>query len=199
MRTSAIEGIFMRKRNIIVVLLATVLALTVVAPASAREHQEGGEAIFGLFPDEENGVAVFWNITRENFCEWEAGGFEGEPPVESLVPADIVETDDGALMGSYNATRPMELWTLDADVPPLISACEDTDDNGDPWATGSATVVGKDNDLLSDTVDLNIFGDKGRGTVYEADGTAWSYSWLFRIWIGDEVFEIEDSTVLVML
>ena len=189
----------MRRRRTLVLLLATLLLLTMAVPANAKRPADDGEPIFLLFPDLENHVSVFWNMTAENFCDWQAGGFEGEPPVEELVPADIVVTDEGAIEAAYNATRPLELWQLDDDVPPLIGPCDDIENQDGPWATGRSRVVAHDNDLEGDTLPVNGFGESGRGTVYDTDGAAWSYSWFFRARIGPDDFRIIEESTLSML
>jgi hypothetical protein len=186
-------------RKLLGLLLATLLILAIAAPASAREHNDGGEPIFLVALDLEHGISVWWNITPENFCSWEAGGYEGPPPVDELVPANIYENEEGGLAGSYRATRSMELWQLDDDVPPAIGPCEDIENQDGPWATGSAEVISQDNDFEGDTLPVNIFGDKGRGTVYDGDGAPWSFSWVFRIWDGDGIFQIVEEVTLEML
>jgi hypothetical protein len=180
--------------------MATLLLAAVAAPANAERPEVAEEPIFMLWPDEGNGVAVFWNITRDNFCDWEAGGFEGRPPVEQLVRTNILVTEDGAVQGRYSATRPIELWTFDDDVPPLIGACEDTDDQAGPWATGYSHAAAHDDDFEGMTLPVNTFGDRGDGHVYDSAGDAWNYSWMFRIWDGGEdSFRVFDEGVLEKL
>ena len=170
----------MRKRRLVAVL-ATALLMTVTAlPAQADPPVQGVEPFFTIMADVENGLAVFWNITRDGFCAWEAGGFAGPPPVIELVPGSFHETGKGALVGSFQAERPIELWTFDDDVPPLVSACGDTDDQSGPWATGVALVTGNDNDIAVTGTRTNSFGERGRGTVEDGDGDRWHYSWTFR-------------------
>jgi len=176
----------MRIRKMLVLLMATMLLAAVAAPANAERPEVQDEPAMLLFPDTENGFAVFWNVTRDNFCDWVDGGFEGPPPVEQLVTTNFQVTDDGALQGRFTATRPIELWAFDDDVPPLIGACEDTDDQTGPWATGYARASGADDDFEGMTLPLNTFGDKGDGHVYDSEGAAWSYSWMTRIWDGGE-------------
>jgi hypothetical protein len=149
------------------------------------------EPIFLLFPDTENGLAVFVNITREDYCAWEAGGFVGPPPVEELVESQVVETKKGAVVGSFRANVSIELWRLDADVPPLVGPCEDTDGQSAPWATGTAHIAANDNDLDVSLTRTKSFGDKGQATVEDAAGDEWHYSWTFhaRISKGD-IFDV---------
>ena len=162
-------------------VLAIALLVTVTAlPAQADSPVQFEEPFFNLRADVENGVAVFWNITRDDFCAWEAGGFAGAPPVIELVSVSSHETGKGALVGSFQAERPIELWNLDDDVPPLVSACADTDDQTEPWATGVASVISNDNDIDISGTRTNSFGERGRGTVEDGDGGRWHYSWMFR-------------------
>lgn len=167
-------------RKILVFTAALLVALAVVAPVHADPPERTDEPIFGVFPDSEHGFAVFWNITRDDFCTWAAGGFEGPPPVVELVPATNLETGKGAVVASYKATRPIELWSLDSDVPPLTDPCSDTDEQSQAWATGTAHVVYTDNDRFVSLTRMNSFGDRGQGTVQDAGGDAWHYSWAFR-------------------
>jgi len=167
-------------RRVLVVVAAFLVALVAAAPVHADPPAQTEEPIFGVFPDLENGFAVFWNITREDFCTWQAGGFAGAPPVIELVPASMHETGKGAFVASYKATRPIELWALDSDVPPLGDPCSDTSDQSAPWATGAVHVTYTDNDLFASMTRMNVFGDRGEGTVFDADGAAWHYSWTSR-------------------
>lgn len=148
----------MRKRGLVVAALA-LLMMGLVAPTSAAPPQQSEEPIFLLFPDPENGLAVFVNITRENFCAWEAGGFVGPPPVGELVSAQFKETGQGAVVSSFQADVSIELWRFDSDVPPLVGACEDTDGQVGPWATGDARIEANDNDVDVSLTRTNSFGD----------------------------------------
>lgn len=184
----------------LVALLAALIVLVIAAPAQADEPGEvSQEEIWVMFPDSSNGVAVFWNITRDGYCAWEASGFEGPPPLIELVPAKGVFLMSGRLIGSWNATRPVELWTLDDDVPPLIGPCQDTDDQAGPWATGTMTAEGRDNDVFGSTLRTNTFGDRGYGTVYDGAGTAYDYSWTFqaRVMRGEFMVLIDETNLSI--
>jgi hypothetical protein len=143
---------------------------------SAGPPERSEEPIFFLFPDPDNRLAVFVNITRENFCAWAAGGFDGAPPVETLVPVQFKETGQGAIVASFHAEAPVELWQLDADVPPFLGPCEDTDDQDAPWATGTARFGLTDNDVDVSLTRTNSFGGRTQATVTDADGRVWRYS-----------------------
>jgi hypothetical protein len=168
-------------RRVLVVAAALLAAMVVAAPAHADPPEQTDEPIFGVFPDLENGLAVFWNITREDYCAWQANGFAGPPPVIEPVAFTTHETGRGAVVASYNATRPIELWALDSDVPPLGDACSDTDEHSAPWATGAVHVTYTDNDFFVSLTRTNVFGDGGHGTVFDAVGAAWHYSWTTRL------------------
>jgi hypothetical protein len=171
----------MRKRRILSLVGALALFMTVTAvPVQADPPVQVEEPIFFIFPDVENGLAVFWNITRDDFCAWEASEFTGPPPVTEPITASFHETGQGAIVTSFHASRPIELWKFDDDVPPLLGACEDTDDQTGPWATGVVSVTANDNDLEVSGTRTNSFGDRGRGTVEDGDGGRWHYSWTFR-------------------
>ena len=49
---------------------ATILTLALVAPALAAPPEHGEEAIFSIFLDEPHDLLVFWNMSREAFCDW---------------------------------------------------------------------------------------------------------------------------------
>lgn len=189
------------RRFRLVAVLAALLVITIAAPAQA-DDQPGEvfeEPIWLMWPDVENGVAVFWNITRDGFCAWEAGGFEGPPPVIELIPARGLFLESGRLLGSWHATRPLELWTLDDDVPPLIGPCEDTDDQDGPWASGSAYAEAHDDDVFSSHLRTNTFGDRGSGVVYDDAGTAYDFSWVFQAQIkrGEFMVLIDESNLSI--
>jgi hypothetical protein len=173
----------MRKPAAIIAALAMLLTLA-VTPASAQPEEEQ-ISLFSIFPDPSNQLVVFWNITRDDYCAWEASDFEGEPPVTTLITAVFNETPTGAVTARFQTTSSLELWTLDEGAD-LSGPCQDTDDSTEPWATGSARVTSTDNDLFhDDSVDMglhrtNTFGERGQGTVRDASGDAWHYSWTFQ-------------------
>lgn len=164
----------------LVAAVTMLLTLTAVPAAQADPPEEFNEPLFSLILDTDNNVAVFWNTTRNDFCEWAAGGENGPPPVQELVPAmGHAAGPDGVFMGRFHATRHLELWSID-DPDNLIGPCEDTAGQDGPLATGSATVSGNDNDLNVSLTRANAFGQTGTGTVYDGDGAAWHYSWAIK-------------------
>ena len=164
-------------RRFVAFVSTLLLALAFAVPAHADAPERFDVPFFSTFPDQDNGYVVFWNITRANYCAWEASGFEGEPPVIEPVTVQVVATRQGALIGSLQAERPVELWPLDADVPPLIGPCQDSDDAEAAWATGSVRISAHDNDLDVSLTRTNVFGQTGTGTVSDSSGSAWHYSW----------------------
>ncbi len=180
------------------VLVALLLVLAVSAPASADPPERTEDPLISVFPDVKYELAVFWNITRADYCAWEESGFTGAPPVERLVPVQYIETANGAVVAKISATSTLELWTLDADAD-FSSACADTDDSSAPWAVGSADVTGNDNDLFVSGSRTNSFGHRGRGSVWDASGAGWRYVWTFRALIdGDFEYRaaVDHSTTL---
>jgi len=183
---------------------AGILALGLVAPASAAPPERGEEFLWSIFLDQEHGLVAFWNMTRDDYCEWEASDFDGEPPVDHLIPIMLVFEPTGAIKTSWGDTAPLELWALDEDAD-FSGPCEDTDDSTSPWAAGSAKNMGTDNDLAHDeSVEnglfrTNAFGQRGNGSVTDGDGGTWRYGWTFRaVYDNDLEFRavVPDNTVL---
>ena len=183
---------------------AGILALGLVAPASAAPPERGEEFLWSIFLDQEHGLVAFWNMTRADYCEWEASDFDGDPPVDHLIPIMLVFEPSGAIKTSWGDTAPLELWALDEDAD-FSGPCEDTDDSNSPWAAGSAMNMGTDNDLAHDeSVEnglfrTNSFGQRGNGSVTDGDGGTWRYGWTFRaVYDNDLEFRavVPDNTVL---
>jgi len=173
-------------RKLVAACGAFSLLISMVGPVSAAPPERFDDPEFNtIFPDVENQLVVFWNVTRDDYCAWEAGGFVGPFPALEPVPVQLVATPTGALVFHWNAVRHLELWTMNEDAP-LTGPCEDTDDSTAPWVTGSARWMGNDNDLdHNGSVEAGLyrtdsFGDRGIGTVVDADGQAWAYNWVFR-------------------
>jgi hypothetical protein len=164
---------------------AGILTLGLVAPASAAPPERGEEFLWSIFLDQKHGLVAFWNMTRHDYCEWEASDFDGEPSVDHLIPIMLVFEPTGAIKTSWGDTAPLELWALNEDAD-LTGPCEDTDDSNSPWAAGSAKNMGTDNDLGNDeSVEnglfrTNSFGQRGNGSVTDGDGGTWRYGWTFH-------------------
>lgn len=92
----------------------------------------------------------------------------------------VKETGQGALVGSFQANLPIELWQVDPDVPPFLDPCADTDEQDVPWATGQVRWTANDNDFDVSLTRTNVFGGTIRGTVVDVDGGTWRYLNTFR-------------------
>ena len=178
-----LRGETMRK-PVIAMLLSAVLLLMWAAPVAAGPPERADEPVFFTVADEEHRLGVWLNITRDDFCDWEAGGFQGPPPVDRLLTVQSKETGQGAIVWSLRSSVvPIELWRLDDDVPPLEGPCVDTDDQEGPWATGTARIGGNDNDVLVSQTRTNSFGARFQAAVTDDDGGTWRYSFAARLQI----------------
>ena len=178
----------MRRLRLIIAALTITTALA-ASPVSAAPPVTVLEPAFLITLNEELRLVSFWNITRQDFCEWEAGGFVGDPPVTNLIPSTEVETGKGAIVGRINASAGLEVWALDEDAD-LTGPCQDTDDQSAPWGLGSMRWNANDNDLDVTLTRTNAFGDRAHGVVFEtATGAGWAFSWTFQATIDrDETF-----------
>ena len=143
---------------------ALTLSLTATAsPASAiPPHAQNVADILAVFLDADNGLVGYLNITREDFCDWETGGFVGAPPLlKPTSPAWERITGTGEVGGVARDTLALELWPLDANAGG-VSSCDDTNDATGPFATGPADVRASDRRLYD--------SDDGHG-AYVADMT----------------------------
>ena len=139
------------------------LSLATTSPAAAiPPHAEKNAPLLAVFPDFDNQLVGYLNITRADFCAWEAGGFVGEAPLlEAASPAWTRVTGTGEVSGVARDELHLELWPMDADAAGM-SSCEDTSDATGPFATGRADVRASDRGVF-DT-------DDGHG-AYVADMT----------------------------
>ena len=168
-----------RKPFLLLALLSVLLTLA-VTPVSAAPPVREDVDFFTITLDPEHELVVFWNISRDDFCEWEASDFEGPAPVQQLIPAQFVETGKGALVGVGSGMSTLELWALDEGAD-LSGPCQDTDSQTAPWAVGTAWWTLNDNDLDVSGTRINAFGERGIGTVVDAAGNTRHYSWHFRL------------------
>ena len=164
-----------------VALVAGALPLslaTTAPPASAiPPRAEEIAPILAVFPDFDNRLVGYLNITREGFCAWEAGGMVGEPPLlEPASPAWERTTGTGEVGGIAMDVLHLELWPMDAD-PSGQSSCEDTSDATGPFATGSGDVRATDRSLYdSDDGHGAYVADMGfRAVLTGADGSRYRY------------------------
>ena len=153
----------MRRRTALVAALV-LLALGLTAQtAAAPPEQVELDDFAPLFADVGDGLGLFVNIGRDDYCAWVDGGFIGPPPVDKTISVKLNETGKGAVVASFQGDLKIELWRFDPDVPPLVDPCVDTDAQSGPWATGSAYVQANDNDFDGSRTRTNSFGSADRG------------------------------------
>lgn len=165
----------LRRRAAGLAALVALLASAVASPAAAAPPSRIEVDVFIVALDLEHELVVFWNISRDDLCEWEAGGFVGPAPVTTLIPAREHVVSGDVLMATYGGTSALELWMLDADAD-FSGPCQDTDDQAGPWATGWAHLRGRDNDVEVSLSRTNAFGEQMAGTVVDVDGNTWHFS-----------------------
>jgi hypothetical protein len=165
------------------VLLAAALTFSWAAPAVAAPPERFEEVVVDAFPDLENGLAVFVNTTRQALCDWVDSGAVGSPPGLVPISIQIKETQKGAVVVSGRGVVPIEVWRLDENVPPLIGACEDTDEQAGPLATGTARIGFTDNDADVSLTRTNSFGGRLQATLTDAEGNTWRYIHSYRFQI----------------
>ena len=153
----------MRRRTALVAALV-LLALGLTAQTSAAPPEQVELDDFApLFADVGDGLGLFVNIGRDDYCAWVDGGFIGPPPVDETISVKLSETGKGAVVASFQGDLKIELWRLDPDVPPLVDPCVDTDAQSGHWATGSAHVEANDNDFDGSRTRTNSLGSEDRG------------------------------------
>jgi hypothetical protein len=160
-----------------VALAAGAIALSVATPAAAiPPHAEEDAPLVAVFPDLDNRLVGYLNVTRADWCAWEAGGAEGEPPLlQPASPSWERVTGTGEVSSNARDELHLELWPLDAD-PALESSCDDTSDATEPLAIGRADVRASQ---------MPLDGDDGRGAwlgkigfkadLTGSDGTRYRY------------------------
>jgi len=162
------------------------LATTTNPAAAIPPHAEEIAPLIAVFPDFDNRLVGYLNITREGFCAWEAGGAVGDPPLlEPASPAWERTTGTGEVGGVVRDELHLELWPMDAD-PGGVSSCEDTSDATGPFATGRADVRATDRSLYgSDDGHGAYVADLGfQADLTGADGGRYRYH-LHAIWVVD--------------
>ena len=135
---------------------AVALSLAVATPATAiPPHAEEDAPLLAVFPDLDNRLVGFLNVTRADWCAWEADGSEEEPPLlKPASPSWERVTGTGEVSGNARDELHLELWPLDDDAT-LEGACEDTSDATEPLAVGRADVRASQ---------MPLENDDGRGT-----------------------------------
>ena len=185
-----------RQTFLVLALLSTLMTLA-VAPVAAAPPMREEVDFFNITLDPEHELVVFWNISRDDYCAWEASGFEGPAPVQQLMPASFVETGKGAVVLHANGVSTLELWALDEGAD-LSGPCQDTDAQEGPWAVGTAHWTVNDNDVDVSGTRTNAFGDRVSGSVVDGAGNTWHFSWLARLIIerdGEFRFVTEQFTL----
>lgn len=194
----------MGRRAVVVVASLAILGAVLAPTASGAGEpavQRFEEPWFTAFPDEERGLVVLVNLTRDLVCTdaqvadelaflaWLEGGEVGPPPeptaepFQGIAPAtvQVVETGKGALVFTLRARdMPMELWPLDEDAP-LVGPCTDTEESDTPYAVGTAQFRVNDNDLEVSGTRGNAFGDHGHALLRTVDGTPVHAHWRFHV------------------
>lgn len=168
---------FIRKAKFAAAALPICLAPALVSsPASAiPPHAEDIASFTWIFPDLDNNLIGFLNISREDFCAWIDSGAEGPPPLKDpFSPAWVHERGDGGIGVVAIDTVYLELWRLDEGAAPE-DACADTDDSAAPIAVGAADMVGIDH--LFDFVEHGAIGAQwnGRAQLTGPGGTEYKY------------------------
>lgn len=118
---------------------------------------------WAVFPDRDNDLVVFVNMTREGFCSWLADGAVGSPPM--LTPLVDWHHDTGPdreLTGVVGVgTPPVELWHLDEGTGP----CDSTDESTEPFAVGEI-------EIKINVMRAGAEPDMFRGRGWSSTGTA---------------------------
>jgi hypothetical protein len=164
-------------RRTLVVVLSAVLVLASTMPATAGPPERADWPIhFNAF-DADNGLLTFVNMTRDNLCDWAAGGFDGPPPVEELITVQSKETGQGAVVESLRAQLPFEIWAFEG-VPSFANVCAPELEG--PWATGTGRVSWTDNDFFISGTRTNSFGGSFQASVTDTEGVDWRYTFRLR-------------------
>jgi hypothetical protein len=178
------------------------LALLVVGVSSASAASgppDRTTEIFPIvFPDFENGYAVFINTTREIVCtpdqiafeQWILDGAIPPPPgpgfeFDGIAPIAVQSkmVGDGVIVNlAKGSNLHTELWALDDPEDLGVGPCTDTDDKMEKFAVGTSSWQGNDNDSFGSDTRANAFGDRGRASLTgEADGQSYTYTHRFHI------------------
>src|SRR5262245_19542496 len=108
----------MGKGAVLIAAVAT-LALGLTAPtAAAPPERVELDGFAPTFADVQEGLGLFVNIGRDDYCAWVDGGFVGPPPVDETVSFQLSETGKGAVVANFKGDLSIELWRFDPDVPP---------------------------------------------------------------------------------
>lgn len=153
-------------------------------------------------PDYVHGLAIFVNTSRDSFCvpeqvareqaivDWILGGMvdpfpEGvmeRPEGFTTWTPQLIDSPKGAIAHLRESGQYLELWTLDQPEDSFgVGACLDTDDSGELFATGTASVKATATDLFETGARPHALDHfSGKGEVVATDGTAYSYSFFYH-------------------
>ena len=110
--------------------------------------------------------------------------FEGDPPVDHLIPFTSVSEPAGASKWTWGDVAPLELWSVNEDAP--FESLRGHRRWPVALGRGVATAGGTDNDLdhvVSVENGLrrtDSFGEHANGSVTDGDGQTWRCNWRFR-------------------
>ncbi|MDX2381022.1 MAG: hypothetical protein QNM02_14815 [Acidimicrobiia bacterium] len=178
--TQRTRGSHMLKHSLATLAIASIAVATFAGSAQAAPPERGEVPVFETFFDSDDGIVALWNITRDDLCDWAAGGFVGPPPVVQLIPGSTRQAGpSGELVGQYRGTSSVEIWLLNDPANP-VNPCVDTEGQDGPFASGEAMGKGNDNDLDNVGSRRNSFGANGQGTITDINGDDWHLNWTFR-------------------
>jgi hypothetical protein len=174
-----------------VALMFTLAAPVAAAPTAASAVVIRVEATdsFGVLPDFENEYWVFTNVTRNDFCLW----FDdpaGEPFPTNLDPSRVQVVVLGDVeLDNIEHSAPTFLHAF-TDAGPFAGPCAGSEEEA--ALSGDLRVRVTNNDALDAGQRANAFGDRGHGTVTDASGSRYHYSWNFTAVASpdDSVFKI---------
>lgn len=187
------------RRTLILFMALALLVVGVSSASAASGPPDRTEETFPIvFPDFENGYAVFINTTRAIICtadqiafeEWILDGAVPPPPgpgfeFEGIDPIAVQSkmVGDGVVVQlAKGSNLHTELWVLDDPEDLGAGPCTDTDDKDEKFAEGTGRWQGNDNDLFASDTRGNAFGDRGTASLTGvADGQSYTYSHRFHI------------------
>jgi hypothetical protein len=178
------------------VVIVLVAVLLIAAPASANPPERTIGAGIGEFFDESTGTFILANISGEAWCEWALGGFNGDPPVNTLTEAMAVETRPGATHFRFGATWSLEAFRYPTEPQSLEEECAMIESLG-PWATGVMHVSSVDSDVFATGMGTASFGASTNGSLTEIGGETYQFHRVFRAQIrnGDFFLLVESLSI----
>jgi hypothetical protein len=202
--------------------LAALAVAAFAVPAAASPPEVFEERPHIETVDFDNGVILFLNTTRDDYCTadmvtweedvlaWLAGGeigpFPEQPAKEGLEPVRLSFNDvaNGTIVHNLlGRNLPIELWSFDDGLFPGqigVGPCTDSDEEGELVASGTSSWRYQDNDLEAPSgARTNAFHDTGEATLTSPDGQRWTYTFSFRRVVHADGTEVvwDDSARLV--